>query len=62
MKTDAEIVKELMSMMPHGNVRTHTPENLPDRVSWFISETVRQEQVIEKLEGLLTANGIPFPE
>jgi hypothetical protein len=48
--------------MPHGHTPSHTRENLPDRVSYFISETVRQEQVIEKLEALLTANGIHLPE
>jgi len=62
MKTDSEIIKELMAAMPHGNTHTHTPENLPERLSWFACETVRQERVIEKLEALLTANGIPLPE
>lgn len=62
MKTDADIIKELMSVMPVGNVRTHTPENLPERLNWFVSETVRQEQVIDRLEALLTKNGISFPD
>jgi len=60
--TDSEIVSKLMAIMPHGYTPTHTRDNLPDRVSWIISDWARQELVIDRLEKILTEHGIPFPE
>lgn len=36
MKTDGEIINECLKIIPFGNIKTHTKENLPDKVQYLV--------------------------
>lgn len=47
-----KIIKEILYAMPVGNINTHTPENLPGRVQYWVQEAAAECRMREKWEEL----------
>ena len=57
MKKEKDIIDECMKAMPFGNIKTHTPENLPDRIKGLASELaemdIENDELIEVIRRLV---------
>lgn len=49
-KKKADIVNKLMSIVPFGNIETHTIDNLVERIEWFIQDHCRLYSLEEERE------------
>jgi hypothetical protein len=47
------IVRKTLAVLPFGNIKTHTAENIPDRVSHIVGEWAKAEARLEKIEAIL---------
>jgi len=54
--TDTEIIQATLRELPVGNIKTHTPESIPERVAYFVSEYAKAAETIERINELVTTN------
>lgn len=47
-----KIIKDTLRVLPFGNIMTHTPENIPDRVQDLAKEAAEECRLREKWEEL----------
>lgn len=54
--TDTEIIQATLRALPVGNIKTHTPDSIPERVDYFVSEYAKAAETIERINELVTTN------
>jgi hypothetical protein len=52
--TDQEIINATLRELPVGNLNTHTPDSIPERVAYFVSEYAKANEKLERLGDLVT--------
>lgn len=57
--TDKEIITCTLRALPVGNLNTHTPESIPERVAYFVSQYAMMNDKLERIEDLLATINEP---
>lgn len=52
--TDREIINATLRELPVGNLNTHTPDSIPERVAYFVGEYAKANEKLERLGDLVT--------
>jgi hypothetical protein len=55
--TNEEIIKESLRVLPVGNIKTHTPDSIPERVEYYVKMAADGQEIADEaanhLEDLL---------
>ena len=51
---DREIINATLRELPEGNINTHTPDSIPERVAYFVSGYAKANEKLERLCDLVT--------